>query len=988
MTVAKFNFNLSNLGQEGSSLDLAAVIQSAQALSSILAIEDLIPQIAQIIQETSGAQTCILALPDDDRGWQICAIATIIPEPNYPSLPQPIAPDSLTYPANTIDWIAKTRQTLVLDASKPLTIDDPYLQIDRPSSVFGMPIVKQERLLGAIYLEHRQTADIFTAECQTVISFLVTQAAIALENAKLYQTSQQSETNLRLQQSYLAALLDNIPHIAWLKDAESRFIAVNRAFAETAGYEARELVGKTDLDIWSPDLARKYREDDLLVMQSGEYKMVEEKIVNIDGGNRWIETIKTPMRNGNGVITGTIGIAWDITDRKQSEIALQESEKRFQRLADNIPGVIYQFQVAPDGSITFPYVSSGSEELWHLSPATVMTDSNSVMSMLHPDDIPAFERTVAESARNMTPKLWEGRIVLPSGEVKWLKSASRPELQPDGAIVWDGILLDITAQQAAEAERRRVEADLAASQQKYYNLIQSINGVVWEYDLGCDRFSFVSDRAQDLLGYPLEEWLKPDFWCSHVYAEDLDAALSIYNQAIAKRHHCEFEYRMVAADGRLVWIYDISTLVLTPEGEPIATNGLLIDITDRKQVETALQQANERLESTNQELQRATRLKDEFLATMSHELRTPLNAILGLSESLQEGIFGTLNAVQLSTIGDIERSGEHLLSLINDILDVSKIAAGKLKLNLREVSLTQLCQSSLALVQPQARAKQIHITTHLSAQLDRLWVDERRMRQVLINLLNNAVKFTPKGGKVRLSVGVEPQLGKDDRLYIAVSDTGIGIAPENLTKLFQPFMQIDSSLNRKYEGTGLGLVLVKQIVELHGGTIDVQSEVGKGSCFTLMLPQSDLTSHRASIANSIDSFSHLQGEQTRSDSSPLILLAEDNEVNINTFSSYLQAKGYQIILAHNGQEAIDLTQSHHPDLILMDIQMPDLDGIAAIAHIRQQSAAVHLPIIALSALVNPRDRAQCLAVGADRFLSKPIKLRELDRHIRECLDLN
>jgi PAS domain S-box-containing protein len=461
---------------------------------------------------------------------------------------------------------------------------------------------------------------------------------------------------------------------------------------------------------------------------------------------------------------------------------------------------------------------------------------------LHPDDIVEFKQRVAASAQNLTFKLCEVRSILNSGEIKWIESASRPELQPDGAIIWDGIMLDITEQQNALSERKRVEADLATSQQKYYSLIQSINGIVWEYDIDTDRFSFVSDRAISLLGYPLEDWLlKTNFWQNHIYSEDLERTLSAYNDAIEYRYDCEFEYRMVAADGRVIWVYDISTLICDADGKAIATNGLIIDISDRKEIEIDLHQANERLELTNAELHRATRLKDEFLATMSHELRTPLNAILGMSEALLEEVFGDLNPRQMKSIATIERSGEHLLSLINDILDVSKISAGKLELNITEVSPIELCKSSLMFIKQKAIQQQLTIDTQIPNNLDKIFVDERRMRQVLINLLNNAVKFTPKGGIVTLSIWVEsPSICHPTAGYclcFSIRDTGIGIASDDISKLFQPFIQVDSKLNRKYEGTGLGLVLVKQLVELHGGFVTINSEVGIGSCFTVTIPQ-------------------------------------------------------------------------------------------------------------------------------------------------------
>jgi PAS domain S-box-containing protein len=259
----------------------------------------------------------------------------------------------------------------------------------------------------------------------------------------------------------------------------------------------------------------------------------------------------------------------------------------------------------------------------------------------------------------------------------------------------------------------------------------------------------------------------------------------------------------------------------------------------RQADEDKIKNTNYHLELTNQELLQATRLKDEFLATMSHELRTPLNAIIGMSEGLKEEVFGPLNEDQLKWIGMTESSGRHLLSLINDILDVSKIAAGKLELEITTVSLSELCNSSIIFIKQQAISKQIEIQSEILVDLVDINVDERRIRQVLINLLSNAVKFTPVGGKVGLRVFRQTEEAskiEQTNLCFEISDTGIGIAPVDQLKLFQPFIQIDSKYNRHYAGTGLGLVIVKQVVELHGGTVSLHSQLGEGSCFMVSLP--------------------------------------------------------------------------------------------------------------------------------------------------------
>jgi len=394
------------------------------------------------------------------------------------------------------------------------------------------------------------------------------------------------------------------------------------------------------------------------------------------------------------------------------------------------------------------------------------------------------------------------------------------------------------------------------------------------------------------------------------------------------------------------------------------------------------------LQLTNTQLIESHRLKDSFLANMSHELRTPLNAILGMTEGLQDHIFGTVNDRQLDALQTVERSGNHLLELINDILDLAKIESGHIRLDFAIASIPLIAQSSLEFVKQQALKKQIQLTIKIAPNLPNLLIDERRIRQALINLLNNAVKFTPTGGG-SVTLEVKQQhfvLNKitdttQDYLQISISDTGIGIAPENIQRLFQPFIQIDSALNRKFEGTGLGLALVKRIVELHGGYVDLTSEVGVGSCFTILLPCLTLPNPQTEIGSSNRPVKPLETElattytDVRQDF--LILIVDDDEVNSMTVSSYLKVKGYRVLSAKDGKEAIALTKAHKPDLILMDIQMPVMDGLEATRQIRLDPNLVDIPIIALTALAMAGDRERCMAAGASDYLAKPIKLKTL-----------
>ena len=488
-----------------------------------------------------------------------------------------------------------------------------------------------------------------------------------------------------------------------------------------------------------------------------------------------------------------------------------------------------------------------------------------------------------------------------------------------------------------------------------------------------------NDRLCEILGYNFAE-LQRMTWEEMTYPDDLAADLEQFNRVMAgKIDGYELDKRFIHREGHTI---DVSLSVKCLRQDDGAVDyfvAMIQDISDRKRAEQELQRSNE-------ELLKATRLKDEFLATMSHELRTPLNAILGMAESLQEAIYGPLHPPQIKALQTIEKSAFHLLDLINDILDVAKIEAGEIHLDCHPTPVRSLCQSSLVFVQPQAEKKGLQLLLDCPPGLPDLYVDERRIRQVLINLLNNAVKFTPQGGTVTLTVSlaVETLLTEADplptSLRLTVSDTGIGIAPEHLAQIFTPFFQVESTLSRRYEGTGLGLTLVKRIVELHGGTVSVQSTLEKGSHFSLDLPCLMMTDSPlpSSSAMSLDPV-------FPNPDAPLILLAEDHPSNVITIESYLEAKGYRLIVAENGQEAIALAQTEKPDLILMDIQMPVLDGLSAIRQLRQDPAFQTLPIIALTALAMAGDQEKCLQAGANDYLSKPVRLRELVECIQKWL---
>jgi PAS domain S-box-containing protein len=398
--------------------------------------------------------------------------------------------------------------------------------------------------------------------------------------------------------------------------------------------------------------------------------------------------------------------------------------------------------------------------------------------------------------------------------------------------------------------------------------------------------------------------------------------------------------------------------------------------------------------AANAELARAARLKDEFLASMSHELRTPLTAVLGMVEILKMEVYGPLTEQQVKSLDVIDESGRHLLELINDILDLSKIEADKLELEIEPVSVESVCQSSLQFIRQTALNKYIEVSFEHDTTVSVLHVDERRFKQILVNLLSNAVKFTPDEGRVGLEVVADPAR---QRARFVVWDTGIGIAAEDVERLFQPFVQLDSKLARQYSGTGLGLALVNRMVKMHGGEIAVESEPGKGSRFTVSIPWSGTTITPATIQPA-RSYHKVPQEPVVTvqlprqipsvrGESPLVLLAEDEHTTTMLITDFLQMSGYQVVSAENGIRAIERAKAEKPDIILMDIQMPEMDGLETIQHLRADEQTANVPIIALTALAMAGDRERCLAAGANDYLSKPIDLSRLalciDKHLNQ-----
>jgi PAS domain S-box-containing protein len=884
------------------------------------------------------------------------------------------------------------------------------------------------------------------------------------DRKRLEAERRQSQQDLQTQKDFLQRVIDSVPSCIFVKDANLRIQIINQAMADLYGTTTAAAVGKLTANFHVNITAEQrqiFHREDTAVLQSGEVLVKQDRLVNPAQEVRWYQTTLKPFFTQLGKAPGMIGNAVDITDRKQAELALSKREAQYRAIVEDQTELISRF--LPDG--TFCFVNAAFCRYFQVERHEILGQPY-IPLLFTTDRDHVLQQVQSLSAENPV-MLVENRVIV-QGEIRWTQWNNRGLFDAQGQLLeYQSVGRDITAAKQAEAalrdriERERLLSEMTQNIRQSLDLDQILETTVTEV-----RRVFNADRAlifqltSDGAGVVIQESVLPAYApTTAMYFPEECFPPDCYT------HYCAGQPRIVVDVSTDVWAdciqnfmqaFGVQSKIVAPivqqdeHDRPIVWGLLIIHACAERrvwhtteaeflqqisnQVAIAIQQSElyHQLQDTNRHLARATRLKDEFLANMSHELRTPLNAILGLSEALQSPVFGPVNDKQKQFLTTIQASGNHLLALINDILDLAKMEAGKLELTLRSVPIQQLCESSLLLVEQQALQKGVQLRLHLDCPLDSITVDALRIRQVLVNLLNNAVKFTPTGGLVTLSVSLdspespEPSpfpgtgafletgaAGGDDFncptfLYFSVIDTGIGIARADLGKLFQTFVQLDSGLARQYEGTGLGLVLVRRIVHLHGGQVMVDSRLGQGSRFTVALPwpammaaagwdhpagdvpagvtpAGDVPAGAASAgagataghSSSAMRHSHLPHS--------LILLAEDQLDSAEMVACYLESHGYQLLLAKDGQAAIALAQTQLPDLVLMDIQMPGMDGFAAIRQFRADRQLAQVPIIALTALAMPGDREKCLAVGANEYLPKPIRLHQLLETIQRLL---
>ncbi|MDQ3282763.1 MAG: PAS domain S-box protein [Acidobacteriota bacterium] len=761
------------------------------------------------------------------------------------------------------------------------------------------------------------------------------------------------------------AILSTTDDFAYLFDRDGKFLFANRRLLTVWGKTLPEIVGKDVYDLGYPEWHADMHMREIREVIEEKHAITGEVPYTAPTGIFGVyEYIFSPVFGANGEVEVIAGTTRDVTARKRAEEAQRTLAEQL-RLALDAARMGW-WQVDLDSGRV--YWDDRVRAIFELGAEAASYDA--LRERIHPDDAACVEEAfrTATDPHNPQPYSVQFRVTLPDGTLRWIASKGQATFEGEGesrrATRFVGATLDITESKVAEAA-------LQASESRFRQLADAMPQLVWTAD---------AEGHVDYFNRPFYEYtgtvegsVGNEAWNDVLHPEDRPRVHEAWSDALARGSRFEAEFRMRrAADGAYRWFVGRALAVRDVATGEVRWFGTSTDVDDQRR----LLEENQRLlgseRTARSEAERASRMKDEFLATLSHELRTPLSAILGWSQILADG--GNQPEEIAEGVAVIQRNARVQAQIIEDLLEMSRIISGKVRLDVHELEIAEVIDAAIDTVRPAAAAKGVEIVSELDSMPQPLCGDANRLQQVFWNLLSNAVKFTPASGRV--SVRLET---KHNEVEVRVTDTGEGIRPDFLPYVFDRFRQADASTTRRHAGLGLGLAIVKQIVELHGGTVRASSEgPGKGATFTVALPF--LAAHAEAEAGT-DDRRVLRNAADAPDSARdqlaglRILVVDDEEDNLLIAHRIFTEHGAHVSTARSAGDALAALQAAPFDVLVSDIAMPGEDGFSLLRKVREQFP--DLPALALTAYARPEDRENVLRAGYDAHLAKPVEASQL-----------
>ena len=772
----------------------------------------------------------------------------------------------------------------------------------------------------------------------------------------------QMEQALRESEERYRMIATHTKDMIWIGDVKTGlFVYVSPASTHLCGYTPEELTGKPRSTLYTPamsDFLARHLPGRIAAFDKGDMAekdwTYELDYLHKNGAVIATEVVTTLIPDETGVARQIIGVTRDITERKRVAQALSREKRSLDAASQSGKVALWEWHILAERLDLSGY----TDPLIPVQAGHSLTRED-ILGLIHPDDQPLVRQALVAHLERGTPFVTEFRIQRRDGSYAWWRNVGNVERDDHGnPIRMAGACIDIT-------ELKRTEQELLANRERLEQA-QAL-ALLGTWALNLRTGSFIRSAEIDAIFEKNMMTTGPDIerFLASVHPEDRSQVQTTYTESLKVSTPRELDHRLLMPDGRVKWIRSRWKSEFDADGLPRAITGTIQDITDHMMAREAraLAEAKAAAEEANQ-------AKSRFLANISHEIRTPMNAILGFSQIMLDD--AGLTVRQRKHLKAINRSGEHLLELINDVLEMSKIEASRIVIHHELTDLPVLLNNLAAIFQLKAKEKGLSLVIEKTPDLPpRVTTDDKRLMQILINLVGNAVKFTQRGG-ITVKMSGQPVPEQKLRLMVDIEDTGPGIEAVDLPRLFQRFEQTRTG-QESVTGTGLGLAISRSLARLLGGDITVESRVGIGSVFHLTIlvriPESPLSLPRVSATRVFG----LAPRETRRK----VLVVDDVPLNRELLSEMLSPLGFEIETANDGRKGVELAFSWKPDIILMDIRMPEMDGHEAIRHIRKHEQAKRTPIIAVTASAMEDQRLQAIGSGADDFVSKPFLKKEL-----------